>query len=227
MRWKNAGADSRAFFCRCRSGSVARPLRGCAARAPSLPCGAKLAPAVVVPPPTITKYCGTALPPMRRTLPWKPIVAMWCCPQPFGQPLILIWAPSACATRSGRSRSVSPSRRPEAARLRDGEAAALGARAAVDVRHGRRIGEAEARGRQPSIQLAHLADRHPAQHQVLVDGDPHGAVAVGAREIAEHAHLLAGQVTERHRDGGGDVAELLLRAHVRVRASGRRRPRWR
>jgi hypothetical protein len=31
---------------------------------------------------------GTAREPSRRTLPWEPIVAMWCRPQPFGQPLI-------------------------------------------------------------------------------------------------------------------------------------------
>ena len=30
----------------------------------------------VEPPPTITKYCGTAFAPRRRTLPWNPNVAM-------------------------------------------------------------------------------------------------------------------------------------------------------
>ena len=32
----------------------------------------KCAPSSVMPPPTSTKYCGTALPPTLRTLPWKP-----------------------------------------------------------------------------------------------------------------------------------------------------------
>ena len=31
-----------------------------------------------------------ARPPSLRTLPWKPMPAMWCWPQPFGQPLILM-----------------------------------------------------------------------------------------------------------------------------------------
>ena len=65
---------------------------------------AKLAPSSVVPPPTMTKYCGTARDPRRRTLPWKPIVAMWCWPQPLGHPLILMRAPSAAAMRSGFAR---------------------------------------------------------------------------------------------------------------------------
>src|SRR5207244_11445786 len=40
-------------------------------------------------------------------------------------------------------------------------------------------------------------------------------VALCARQLAEDAHLRAGEIAERDRRGGDDVSELLLRAHVR------------
>ena len=36
------------------------------------------APSSVLPPPTMTKYCGTARPSTLRTDPWKPSDPMWC-----------------------------------------------------------------------------------------------------------------------------------------------------
>ena len=54
----------------------------------------------------------------RRTLPWKPIVAMWCRPQPFGQPLILMRAPSAAAIEIGPRAQMILEQPAEAARLR-------------------------------------------------------------------------------------------------------------
>ena len=104
----------------------------------------------------------------------------------------------------------------QTARLRHRQTAAFGARAAVHVGHGGRVAEPEARRRQATVEFAHLANRHPAQHQILIDGDTHGAVAVRLRQVAEHAHLLAGEVAQRHGHGGGDVAELLLRPDVRL-----------
>jgi hypothetical protein len=50
----------------------------------------KWAPVSSMPPPSMTKYWGMTRSPSRRTLPWKPMPAMWCWPQPLGQPLILI-----------------------------------------------------------------------------------------------------------------------------------------
>ncbi len=89
---------------------------------------AKLAPCSVVPPPTITKYCGTARPPTRRTLPWNPIVATWCWPQPFGQPLILMRARIRGGDEIGTRAQVVLEQPAQTARLRDGEPARLGAR---------------------------------------------------------------------------------------------------
>ncbi len=65
------------------------------------------------------------VPPMRRTLPWKPIVAMWCWPQPFGQPLILICAPSASAIEIGTRPQRVLEQAAESSRLRHGEPAAI------------------------------------------------------------------------------------------------------
>ena len=61
------------------------------------------------------------------------------------------------------------------------------------------LGQPEPGGRQPPIQLPHVAGVDPPEHQILIHRDADGAVAVGLRELAEHAHLLAGQVAERNR----------------------------
>ena len=55
-----------------------------------------------------------ALPPTLRTLPWNPIDEMWCWPQPFGQPLILMvpFPRGTIATRSERVLRYSVSARP-------------------------------------------------------------------------------------------------------------------
>ena len=81
-------------------------LAACGAPAPSPRGGRSGRRPSVTPPPTITKYCGTARPPSLRTLPWKPMPAMWCWPQPFGQPLILMSRSAAAATSSGRAAQV-------------------------------------------------------------------------------------------------------------------------
>ena len=67
---------------------------------------AKWARPSVTPPPTMTKYCGTARPSSLRTLPWKPRPAMWCWPQPFGQPLILMLEVGGALGQSGPGRDV-------------------------------------------------------------------------------------------------------------------------
>ena len=88
---------------RCAYSSI-KPLddlRASAAPEPWRPAGRRCRRAPCTPPPTITKYCGTARPSTRRTLPWNPSVAMWCWPQPFGQPLILMRAPSAGGNQIG------------------------------------------------------------------------------------------------------------------------------
>ena len=56
---------------------------------------------------------------------------------------------------------------------------------------------------------------HPAKEQVLVRRDPHRAVAVGEREVRDHAKLGAGEIAEGDGDGDERVAVLLLGPHVR------------
>ena len=115
----------------------------------------------------------------------------------------------------------------EAARLRHRELARLGAGAAGHV--GDRIGvrQAEAGGLQRSKERGHVVAAHPPEHQVLNGGDAHGAVAVGARQIGEHAKLRAAEVAERHGDGRGDELLLLLRDGRSCAATSRMRRRHR
>ena len=77
---------------------------------------------------------------------------MWCWPQPFGQPLILMSSPGTAATRSGRSLQAIPEQPAEAARLGHGELARLGARAARDVRDRPGAAARQAGGVQASIE---------------------------------------------------------------------------
>ena len=60
--------------------------------------------------------------------------AMWCWPQPFGQPLILMSKPGGRRNQVGARAKMIAEQLTEAARLRDGQAAGLGAGAARDVR---------------------------------------------------------------------------------------------
>ena len=168
----------------------------------------------------MTKYCGTARDPSRRTLPWKPMVAMWCRPQPFGQPLILMRAPSAAAIEIRTRAQVLFEQPAEAARLRDRQAAGFRAGAARDVGDGARLGEPEPRGGQAPIQLPDVAGVHPPEQQILIGRHADRAVAVGARQLAEHAHLLARQIAERHARHRHHEPELLLR---RARSCARQR----
>src|SRR3977135_3047050 len=81
------------------------------------------APRSSAPPPTMTKYCGTARDPSRRTLPWHPMVAVWGRPPPVGAAADL----EAGAVRRGdeirTSAQVLFEEPAEAARLRDRQAA--------------------------------------------------------------------------------------------------------
>ena len=174
MRWKNAGADSPSLPLALVEGDQPLERLGHAARR-DLRGGLREARARFASCRRRPSRSTAARPrrPRRRTLPWKPIVAMWCWPQPFGQPLILMRAPSAAAIEIGPRPQVILEQPAEAARLRDGQAARLGARAAGHVGHRRRFGEAEAGGRQPAVQLAHVADAHPPEHQVLIHRHPH------------------------------------------------------
>ena len=102
----------------------------------------------------------------------------------------------------------------EAARLCHRQLAGLRPRTARDVGDRPRFGEPEPRRRKPAIELAHVTRADPAEEQVLIGRDADRAVAVGPRQLAEHPHLIAGEIAERH---GGDrhhVAELLLRPDV-------------
>ena len=73
----------------------------------------------------------------------------------------------------------------EPARLRDRQPARFRARAARDVGDRAGFGEPEPGRGQTAIQLADVAGVHPAEHEILIRRDAHGAVAVGARQLAE------------------------------------------
>src|SRR5205823_2472879 len=60
-----------------------------------------------------------------------------------------------------------------------------------------------------------IAGVDPSEHEILIGRDAHRTVAISARELAEYAHLLAGEVTERHTRNHHREAELFLRQHVR------------
>ena len=125
--------------------------------------------------------------------------AMWCWPQPFGQPLILMRQVAGRLDQVRPRAQVIVEQPAEAARLRDREPAGLGARAAGDV--GDRAGAAAAEpGRgELAVERGHVGRvRTQRKTQVLIGGRAHGAVAVGARQLGEHAHLLAREVAERH-----------------------------
>ena len=77
----------------------------------------------------------------------------------------------------------------EPARLRHRQPAALRAGAADDVTERERIGRGKVCGGQTLIERLHRLGLHPAVQHVLIDCQPHRAVAVCLGEIGEHAHL--------------------------------------
>ena len=139
--WRSRPA--RPSLCRGRPG--ARAPRRCGAPAPSRRCGRSGPGRRSTPPPTITKYCGTAL----------AVELAHAALEAEAGDVVLAAAVRAAAdldvevrgasTRPGRARRCSWIRRAEPARLRDREAAGLGPGAARDV--GDRAGAAAARGR--------------------------------------------------------------------------------
>ena len=104
----------------------------------------------------------------------------------------------------------------EASRLRDGQAAALGPRAAHDVGDGVRARGPEASGLQPLIELLERSDFHPPEEDVLPDGQSRGAVGIRLREIREHVHLPRRHVAERQTHGHVHEPGLALQADVGV-----------
>ena len=162
-------------------------------------------------------------------LPWKPRPAMWCWPQPFGQPLILMWRSGASAATSGCRARCSPSSAPRprdcvTARRHDSAPGQLTTSATV-LAPARPRPAARAACSRPS--RSPLLD--PAEQQVLLGGHAHRAVAVGLGEIGEDAQLVAGEVAERHRDDGHRVAGCFCRSTLVVRhcafSAARRRRR--
>ena len=100
----------------------------------------------------------------------------------------------------------------EPARLRHGELARLGARAARHVGDRPGIGQPHARRRELPIQLGHGVGRHPAEHEVLLGRHANRAIGERRREIAEDAHLLAREIAERNRRVHEEIPALLLLA---------------
>ena len=129
--------------------------------------------------------------------PVKPMLAMWCWPQPLGQPLTLMWICARQRVVDRERLDALGERRVEPHRARDPELAAVGAGAADDVGDRAR---ADAAPRPISLSAApDLVDRllaHPAQDEVLLH--------------------------RRARVAAGVVAHDLRRARGTARASGRR-----
>ncbi len=74
--------------------------------------------------------------------------------------------------------------------------------------------------RQARVQRLEIANGNPAEDEVLLRRHAHGAVAVGSRQIRDHAQLSRGDVAERQADGDERVARLSLR-RARSRAATR------
>ena len=133
--------------------SAARRPRGCAAPESSRPAGRTPRRRRSAPPPTITKYCGTARPPS------APHAAL----EADRRDVVLAAAVRAAADLDARAAAAAIRSRPRAqvlveqpaepARLRDREPARLGARAARHVGDRARLGQAEPRGREPAVEL--------------------------------------------------------------------------
>ena len=131
---------------------------------------------------------------------------MWCWPQPFGQPLILMWRFGASAAISRVVAQVLAEERPRprdcvTARRHDSAPGQL-----VTSDDGVGAGEAQAGGGEPRVEPVEIGLAHPAEQQVLFGGHAHRAVAVGLREVGEDAQLVAGQVAEDRRDDRHHVA---------------------
>jgi hypothetical protein len=122
-----------------------------------------------------------------------------------------------------------------AARGRDRELAAGGARARghVDDRAG--AGEREAGVDQRGVDQRQPVVGQPAQDDVLIVGGAQLAVGVGVDDRGQRAQLAAGEIAERHADAGDRVAGLALwrhrhrgpRGEARARGRGQRQPRAR
>ena len=111
---------------------------------------------------------------------------MWCWPQPFGQPLILmLQVPAPRPPGRAARRRWSPSRRP---RPRDWVTASRQASAPGQLVTSASV-SARRRGPSPaaasrSYSAGTSGVPHPAEEQVLVVGRAHRAVAVGRGEVA-------------------------------------------
>ena len=105
----------------------------------------------------------------------------------------------------GRGNQIGPraqvflEQAPQAARLRDRQPARLGAGTAGDIGHVRRLGQPEAGRAKPPIEIVQVADRDPAEHQILIDGDADRAVACRPRDSSASTRICSlVRVAERH-----------------------------
>jgi hypothetical protein len=122
---------------------------------------------------------------------------MWCWPHEFGQPLILmsVFAASPVAPRPSASSLAVIA----AAAARDEVTARLHVSAPWQLVTSRTVWRSS---------RARLVD--PGEQDVLIDGESHGAVADLVGDLAERAHLLAGDVPEVQADVRRDVCFMSL-----------------